>query len=56
MIQEYCNGGDLKKRIEKCKRFTEKEVVSFLKDILSGFIALISNGVIHRYCVLDLEM
>lgn len=50
VIQEYCNGGDLKGRIEHGKKFTEKEVISYLKDILSGFITLISNGVIHRYC------
>lgn len=56
VIQEYCNGGDLRKRIETNKRFSEKEVISYLKDILSGFITLISNGVIHRYSQAYAEM
>jgi len=27
VVQEYCNGGDLRKKIEQFKRFTEKEVI-----------------------------
>ena len=49
IIQEYCNGGDLRKKMMKVKKFSEAEVIACLKDILRGFITLLQQGVVHRY-------
>lgn len=48
IIEEYCNGTDLKSAIREAKSFTEPVALKYLTDICMGFIELITEGVIHR--------
>ena len=49
IIQEYCNGGDLRSYLSKKKGvISELEAVNIFTDILKGFVELHKLGVIHR--------
>lgn len=48
IITEYCNQGDLSDFLKKKKRLSESETLSFLKDIVSGFVDIGSKGFLHR--------
>ena len=53
LVFEYCNGGDLsnclKKYIEKYKKSFSQEIVQYImKQIISGFVYLHSQKIIHR--------
>lgn len=48
IIQEYCDGGDLRSVLKKRKCLPESEAVGVLKDLLTGFMELLNNGIIHR--------
>ena len=46
LVMEYCNGGDLKKWMERSH--TEEEIVSIFKQILYSISHLHINGIMHR--------
>lgn len=48
IIQDYCEGGDLHKQLQKRKRFSESEALRVLRDLLTGFVELLQHGIIHR--------
>jgi serine/threonine protein kinase len=48
IVQEYCNGGDLRTKLNKEKQFSEAIATEYLTQLLNGFIELMTNGVIHR--------
>lgn len=48
IIQEFCEGGDLSTTLLDDKVFTEKEVLSILKSILSALKELKRVGIMHR--------
>jgi serine/threonine protein kinase len=48
ILQEYCSGGNLEVYVKKRRTLTPFEVVSFLKDILSGVSYLHEHQIIHR--------
>lgn len=48
IVQEYCNGGDMRTKLNKEKQFSEKVATEYLQQLLNGFIELLTNGVIHR--------
>ncbi|EGR28771.1 protein kinase domain protein [Ichthyophthirius multifiliis] len=48
IIQEFCDGGDLRTCLKRKQCLSEQEAVYVIKDLLNGFIELIKNGVIHR--------
>ncbi|OMJ78370.1 hypothetical protein SteCoe_21854 [Stentor coeruleus] len=48
MIMEYCPHGNLLKRINQCKVFTERESMVFIKNLLETLEYLHDKGIIHR--------
>ncbi|KAG5362983.1 putative serine/threonine-protein kinase iksA [Yarrowia sp. B02] len=48
ILQEYCSGGNLEAYVKKRRALTPFEVVSFMKDILSGVSYLHEHQIIHR--------
>lgn len=48
VVQEYCNGGDLRVVLKKTKIFSEAQAVTYLEQILMGFLELIENSIMHR--------
>lgn len=48
VVQEFCNGGDLRVTLKKTKTFPETQAIEYLEQILMGFLELIENSVIHR--------
>ncbi|KRX03366.1 Protein kinase-like domain [Pseudocohnilembus persalinus] len=48
IITEYCNQGDLRNLMNKRKRFSEKESISIIKQILLGVKEFQQNDIIHR--------
>lgn len=48
IVQEFCNGGDLRSKINNEKQFSEAQSTEYLLQLLTGFIELMNNGVIHR--------
>jgi serine/threonine protein kinase len=48
IIQELCDG-DLTKDIKKGYHRPEKEAIEMLRQICNGFLALVKEGIIHRY-------
>lgn len=47
ILFEKCTDGDLFNYQKKVK-FTEPDILCFLKDMLSGYLMLIANNIIHR--------
>ena len=48
IIQEYCNGGELRQSMKKRGKIPEKEAITLLTQICNGFVELIKEGVMHR--------
>src|SRR3990167_176687 len=48
LVMEYCNDGDLEKKLKEVKKFPEKEALYYLKQILSAAKQLQKHKVIHR--------
>jgi serine/threonine protein kinase len=48
IVQEYCEEGDLKRYLKDKKKLSEREALSILTSILSGYEVLIKNGIVHR--------
>ena len=48
IIQEYCDGGELRGVMKKRGKVPEKEAIGMLKQICNGFVELIQEGVMHR--------
>lgn len=47
IIQEICDG-DLEKYLNKKGKISEAEAIGLLKQICSGFLALVKEGIVHR--------
>lgn len=49
MIQEFCEGGDLRNYLKKTKTYiNEKSALLILKDLMNGLKILYENGIVHR--------
>ena len=48
IIQELCDS-DLEKYIKENAVITEKRSIEILQQIVNGFVALIKEGIVHRY-------
>jgi serine/threonine protein kinase len=48
IIQEICDS-DLEKYLHQHKQLGEAEAVGFLKQICNGFMALVKEGIVHRF-------
>lgn len=48
IIQEICDN-DLEKYLTKHPKLPEAEAINFLKQICNGFMALVKEGIVHRY-------
>ena len=55
IIQELCDG-DLSKDIKKGYQRSQKEAIDMLRQICNGFLALVKEGIIHRFCFFYLEI
>lgn len=51
IIQELCDG-DLNKEIKRNQERPEADAVEMLRQICNGFLALVKEGIIHRYIFL----
>lgn len=47
-VTQLCNGGDLEEKLQSEGEFSEPKAVFFLKQIMSGFVELHSQKVMHR--------
>lgn len=48
LVQEFCDGGDLRGLIKKRGSLPEAEAVSILTQVCNGFVEILKEGVIHR--------
>ena len=48
IIQEFCDGGELRQTMKKKGKIPEKEAIAMLTQICNGFVELIKEGVMHR--------
>ncbi|CAD8044646.1 unnamed protein product [Paramecium primaurelia] len=48
LISEYCDGGELFEKIKFVQILTEKEIASYMKQILSAVSYCHSKGIVHR--------
>lgn len=48
IIQELCDS-DLEKCMKDNAVITEKRAIEILRQIVNGFVALIKEGIVHRY-------
>lgn len=48
IIQELCDS-DLEKYMKENAVITEKRAIEILRQIVNGFVALIKEGIVHRY-------
>ena len=48
LILQLCEDGDLEKYIKKKRRLSEEEAIYFLKQIMSGFVELHKQKIMHR--------
>ena len=37
IIQEFCDGGNFRQYLNKCKKIPEMDAIKVMKDILTGF-------------------
>jgi len=47
-VLEYCDGGNLKDRIEKQDKFSDETIIKWSKEILTGIDYLHSCNIMHR--------
>jgi serine/threonine protein kinase len=55
IIQEICDS-DLERYIKQHPTTNEFESIGFLKQICNGFIALVKEGIVHRFLLYNLEI
>lgn len=48
IVQELCDS-DLQKMLADTKKLSEERSLALLKQICNGFIALVKEGIVHRY-------
>lgn len=48
IVQELCDS-DLEKYLKSREKLTESEAKDILRQICNGFIALVREGIVHRY-------
>ncbi len=48
LVLEYCDGGNLKDRIEKKAKFSDETIIKWSKEILTGIDYLHSCNIMHR--------
>jgi serine/threonine protein kinase len=48
IIQEICDS-DLEHFIKYNPQISESEAIDFLKQLCNGFIALVKEGIVHRF-------
>ncbi|CAD8051474.1 unnamed protein product [Paramecium sonneborni] len=48
LVQEYCNGPDLKQYLAAKKNLEEDEAIKMIKQIANGLKEIVSNNFIHR--------
>ena len=48
LVLEYCEGGNLKDKIEKKAKYSNETIIQWSKEILLGIDYLHSNNIIHR--------
>lgn len=48
VVVPFCKGGDMEKKIIKQGRLEEAEAVFYLKQIMSGFLYMYQNRIMHR--------
>lgn len=48
IVQEYCDGGDLRGHLTKRGCFPEKEAINIIAQVCNGFVEILKEGVIHR--------
>lgn len=51
IIQELCKDGDLEHYLKKLpnRKMGEHEAIRMLTEICHGFLALVKEGIVHRY-------
>jgi serine/threonine protein kinase len=49
IVQEYCDGGDLRGYLTKKGNIPEKEAINIITQVCNGFVEILKEGVIHRY-------
>lgn len=49
IVQEYCDGGDLSAKMKAGQTVPENQAKDYLLQITNGFLALVKEGIIHRY-------
>lgn len=49
IVQEYCDGGDLSSKMKAGQIVAENQAKDYLLQITNGFLALVKEGIIHRY-------
>ena len=48
LVQEFCDGGDLRALMDKRGVLSEAEALGLFKQICSGFVSMLKEGIIHR--------
>lgn len=48
IVQEFCDGGDLRALIKKRAPIPEAEAIDILRQVCNGFVELLKEGIIHR--------
>ena len=48
MVLPFCKDGDLEKKVQKSGMIPESEAIFYLKQIMSGFVYLYKNKIMHR--------
>jgi hypothetical protein len=49
IVQEFCDGGDLRGYLNKKGVIPEKEGINIIAQVCNGFVEILKEGVIHRY-------
>jgi serine/threonine-protein kinase ULK/ATG1 len=48
IVTEFCEGGDLSKHLSTKRGLPEAEALSYLCQIISGYLKISANRIIHR--------
>lgn len=48
IIQELCDS-DLEKYLKQNHMISEEKAIDILKQLCNGFLALVKEGIVHRY-------
>ena len=55
IIQELCDS-DLEKYLKQNHMISEEKAIDILKQLCNGFLALVKEGIVHRYNIFNLEI